>query len=88
MHRHYCINISIFCDILLLHYIIIILRYFAFNLRSSKNLCLCSRGINLSLSISLKIVSELLCDEFFETLVILSAVIFPTKSPVASAAFF
>ena len=43
--------------------------------------------ISLSLSIFSSFVSELFCGEVFETLVILSAILFQIKSPVASAVF-
>ena len=44
--------------------------------------------IYLSLSISSSFVSELFFGEVFETLVILSAILFQIKSPVASAIFW
>ena len=66
-------------DIPLLNYI---------NLRSSINLCLCSGGIYISLSISSSLfVSELSLGEMFETFVTLSAILFPVKSLVDSAVF-
>ena len=43
--------------------------------------------IYLLLSISSSFVSKLFCGEVFETLVILSAILFPIKLPVASAVF-
>ena len=46
----------------------------------------CSGGIYLSLSIS-SFVSELFFVEVFETFVFLSAILFPIKSPAASAVF-
>ena len=49
--------------------------------------CLISEGINLPLSISSSFVSELFFGEVFETVVILSAILFRIKSPVASAVF-
>ena len=48
--------------------------------------CLNSRDLYFSLSIS-SFVSKLFCGEVFEDLVILSAILFPIKSPVASAVF-
>ena len=51
-------------------------------------LCFSSEVVNLSLSISPSFGSELFCDEFFETLVILSAFFFPFKSPVPSPIFW
>ena len=72
----------------------IIMLYCYINLRSSIIFCLCSRDIYLSLCISLSsstfsssFVTKLLWGEAFETLVILSAILFPIKSPVASAVF-
>ena len=49
-----------------------------------------SFGISLSVSIfsvSFVTVSKLFCDEVLETFVILSAILLPIKSPVASAVF-
>ena len=48
--------------------------------------CLFSGDIYLTLSI-FSFVSELLCGEVFETFVILSAILLPIKSLVASAVF-
>ena len=42
-------------------------------------------SLGISLSCSFVTVSELFCCEFFETFVILSAILLPIKSPVASA---
>ena len=61
--------------------------YIIFNLRSSIILCLSSKFINLSLSISSSFVFELFCGVIFETVVILSAILLPIQSPVASAVF-
>ena len=58
-------------------------QFFYFN----SNFCLSSGDIYLSLGISSSLVSELFCGEVFETLVILSAILFPIQSPVASAIF-
>ena len=59
---------------------VISLLYYYINLRSSIIFCLSSGDIYLSLSISLSCsfdpVSELFCCEVFETLVILSAILF------------
>ena len=80
----YCLTNLLFFDIPLLYYYI--------NLRSSKISCLSSGDIYLSLGISLDIslsfsfvsVSELFFYEFFETFVVLLAILLPMKSPVAS----
>ena len=61
------------------------LLYYYVNLRWSIILCLRSEGINLSRSIYSSFVSELLCDDVLETLVILSTILFPIKSPVVSS---
>ena len=55
------------------------------NLGSSITLCHSSGGINFSLVISSSFVSELFFAKVFETLVILSAILFRIKSPVAFA---
>ena len=84
----YCLTSSLFFDIPLL--------YYHSKLRSSIIFYLCSGeiyiflGISLSgsiFSVSFLTVSELLCDDFLETFVILSANLLPIESPVASAAF-
>ena len=49
--------------------------------------CLSSGNVYFSLSISSLFVSKLFCGDVFETLVILSTILFPIKSPVASAVF-
>ena len=53
--------------------------------------CLFSGDIYLSLGISLSFsfvtVSKLFCCKFFETFVILSVILLPIKSPVASSVF-
>ena len=59
----------------------------SFNLKSSV-LCLNSGDISLSLRMYSSFVSELFFGEVFETLVILSAILFPIKSPVASFDFW
>ena len=67
------------------HYII---YYYYINLRSSTIFCLCSKDIYHSLCISLScsiFFSELFYGNVFEILSILSAILFPIKSPVASA---
>ena len=51
-------------------------------------LCLSSGGIDLFINISSSFVSELTCGEFFDTFVILSAILLPIKSPFASAVFW
>ena len=77
-HLLYHLISLLFFDVLLLYHI---------NLRSSIIFCFCSGDIYLSLSISSSFVSELFFSEICETFVILSAVLFPIKSPVASAVF-
>ena len=63
------------------------------NLNSSIICCLSSGDMYLFLGVAISTSSyvSLFCkafaDFFFETLVILSAILLPTKSPVASAAF-
>ena len=88
VHFVRCLTSLLFFDILLLYYIIL---YYYINFRSSIIVCLCSGEIYLFLHISLSIpilsflfVTELLCDEVFETFVILSAILLPIKSPVTS----
>ena len=79
-------NSLLFFDIPLLCYI----KYFFINLRSSIIFCLFSADICLSLSICssfVSIFSSLSCGKDFETLVIWKAILFPNKSPVASAVF-
>ena len=77
---YFLTNLSFF-DIPLLYYYI--------NLRSSLIFCLSYGDIYLSLGSSLSCSflthSELFCCEVFETFVILSTILFPNKSPVASA---
>ena len=69
----HCLTNLLFFDIpLLCNYI---------NLRSSIIFCLSSADIYLSLGISLSCPFKI-----FETFVILSAILLPIKSPVASAA--
>ena len=67
------------------------LLYYYINLRSSIIFCLSSEDIYLSLDISLScsfvLVSELFCSELLETFVILLAILLPIKSPVASVVF-
>ena len=64
-------------DIRLLYYIIILILHHR----------LFSGDIYLSLSLSSLFVTELFYSEVFEIFVILSAILFPIKSPVASAVF-
>ena len=76
---HHLTNL-LFFGIPLLHYYI--------NLNSSIILCLSCGGIYLSFGISLLTTFE--CGSlagFFEILVILSAILLPNRSPVASAVF-
>ena len=56
---------------------------------SSIFFCLSSgdKYFSLGISLSCATVSELFCCEFFETSLVLVAVLLPIKSPVASAAF-
>ena len=79
----YCQTNLLFFDIPLLYYYI--------NLRSSIIFCFSSGDTYLSLSISLSYsfvtVSELFCCNTFEIFVILSAILLPIKSPIASAIF-
>ena len=67
------------------------LLYCYINLRSSITFYLSSGDTCLSLDISLLssfvFVSEYFCSEVFETFVILSAILFPIKSPIATAVF-
>ena len=82
-----CLTNLVFFDIPLLYYYI--------NLSASIISCLSSGDIYLSLGISFGIslsfsfvtVSEFFRCEFFETFVILLAILLPIKSPIASAAF-
>ena len=88
---HHLIGL-LFFDIPLLHYINFILilelqQFYFFNLRSPIILSLIAGDIYLSLRSSSSFASELFCGKVFETLVILSAILFPNKSPVASAVF-
>ena len=56
-----------------------------FNHRSAIILCLSSEGISLSLGISSSFFSELFCGDVFETLAVLSEILFPIKMPAAFA---
>ena len=67
---------------------IVILLYCYINLRSSKIFWLFSGDICLSLSICSAFLTEFICDEVFEALLNLSAVLLPIKLPVASAVFW
>ena len=79
----YCLKNLLFFDISLLYYYI--------NVKSSITFCLASGDIHFSLGISLSCsyvtISELFYCNAFETCVILSANLLPTKSQVASADF-
>ena len=79
----YCLTNLLFFDILLL--------YCYINLRSSIIFCLSSGDIYLSLGISLAYsllnISKLFCGEVFQTFTILSPILLPIKSPIASAVF-
>ena len=63
------------------------LLYQYFNLKSSIISCLSSGDIYLSLLFSFITVSKLFCCEFCKTFMILLAILFPIKSPVAYAVF-
>ena len=69
------------------------LLYYYINLNSSIICCLSFLDIYLSFGISLMTSSDgnsgecNFFEDFFETLVILSAILLPIKSPVASAVF-
>ena len=69
----------------------ITLLYYYINLISSIIFCLSSGNMHLFLgfswSCSFVIVSELFCGELLETFVILSSILLPIKSLVASAVF-
>ena len=69
----------------------IALLYYYINLSSTIISCLSFGDTYLSLAISCKysfvIVSELFCDKVFKTSVVLSAILLPIKSLVASAGF-
>ena len=71
----------------------ILLLYCYTNLNSSVICCLSSGDMYLSLEVALSTSTSvsLFCSslvDFFETLVILSAILLPIKSPVASAVFW
>ena len=78
----YCLTNSLFFGMPLLYYYT--------NLKSSIICCLFFGNIYLSfgISISFLALSKLFCKDFFETLVILSAILLPIKWPVASAVFW
>ena len=63
------------------------LLYYHINLRSSIILCLFSEDIYFFWYFFFTSVSELFCGEVLEIFVILSAILLPIKSPVASAVF-
>ena len=81
-----CLTGLLFFGIPLLYYIFFPLIFF--NLKPSKTFCLRSVDIYFSLSIFYSSISELFFGEVFEALAILSAILFPIKSPVASAVFW
>ena len=76
-----------FITFLIFHYYILLLYWSFFNLRSSIISCLNSGDIYFYLSISL-FISKLFYGEVFGALVILSAILFPMKSPVPSVVFW
>ena len=63
------------------------LLYYGTNLNSLIICCHFPEGIHLFFSIYSLLLSafKLSCEDSFETLVVLSAIVLPTKSPVASA---
>ena len=63
------------------------LLYYYINLNSSIICCLSCGDIYLSFGISLLASFDSKSLDFFETLIILSAISFPIKSPVAPAVF-
>ena len=80
----YCLAKLLFFDIPLLYYYT--------NLNSSIICCLFSGDIYLSFGISISSLASLFCEcssleDFLEIFVILSAILLPIKSPVASAVF-
>ena len=75
----YCLTNLSFFDIPFLYYYT--------NLNSSINCCLFSGDIYLSFGISISFSSCNSLEDFLEILGILSAILLPIKSPVASAVF-
>ena len=77
----YCLTNLLFFDISLLYYYI--------NLSSSVSCCLFCGDIYLSFGISISLLasSKLFFEDFFEAMVILSAILLPNKSPVAFSFF-
>ena len=78
----HCLTNLLFFDIPLLYYYT--------NLNSSIICCLFSGDMYLSFGASDSSLASLFCErleDFFKTLVILSAILLPIKSPVASAVF-
>ena len=84
----YYVNLVIIFDILVSYYYI--------NLKSLIICCLFSRGVYISLGISLSCsifsvsfatVPEMFCVEVLETFVVLSATLSQVKSPIASGVF-
>ena len=69
---------------LLLFFDLQLLYYYYFNLKSSIIPWDIYLSLDISLSCSFVIVSELFCWKFFETSVILSAILLSIKSPAAS----
>ena len=63
------------------------LLYYYINLNSSIICCFSCGDIYLSLGISILASFECKSLDFFDVLVILSAILLPIKSPVASAVF-
>ena len=71
----------------LLYHLVILVLYYYINLRSSVTFFLSFGDIYLSLSIFSPFITELFYGEIFETLVVLSAILFPVNLPVVSAVF-
>ena len=71
----------------LLYHLVILVLYYYINLRSSVTFFLSFGDIYLSLSIFSPFITELFYGEIFETLAVLSAILFPVNLPVVSAVF-
>ena len=78
----YCLTNSLFFDIPLL--------YCYTNFNSSMICCLFSGDMYLSFGISISVLALLFCsslEDFLEIIIILSVILLPIKSPIASAVF-
>ena len=71
---------------MIFHYYVIL--NYCINVRSSIIFCLSSRYVYLSVSISSSFVADFFGVEVFEAFVVLSAILLPVKSLVASAGFW